>query len=187
MTTFIIIGCIIILFGAVAFRGAPYVPTLKRSVKNGLDLLDLNKDDLVIDLGSGDGNVLKAAAQRGYRALGYELNPIMCIVARLRCAAQKSRVKVLWRDFWVTDWPQDARAVFVFLAGPYMGRLARKLEQEMARRQTPLTVVSNGFAIPGYLPKKISGGMYLYELQPAKSTDTHKAEWNPKQKPATRK
>lgn len=187
MTTMIIIGCIIVLFGAVAFRGAPYVPTLKRSVKNGLDLLDLNKGDLVIDLGSGDGNVLKAAAQRGYHALGYELNPVMCIVAKLRCAPYKSRVRVQWRDFWVTDWPQDARAAFVFLAGPYMGRLGRKLNQEMARRTTPLTIVSNGFAIPGYLPKKISGGMYLYELKPIATPDTHRAEWNPKQKSITGK
>lgn len=182
MTTFLIIGCIIVLFGAVAFRGAPYVPTLKRSVKNGLDLLNLEKDDLVLDLGSGDGNVLKAAAQRGYRALGYELNPVMCIVAKLRCISYKGRVTVQWRDFWLADWPQDTRAVFVFLAGPYMGRLARKINQEMTRRNKPLTVVSNGFAIPGYLPKKISGGMYLYEIEPVQAPDAHQVAWNPKQK-----
>lgn len=181
MTTFIIIGCIIILFGAVAFRGAPYVPTLRRSVNNGLDLLRLDKDDLVIDLGSGDGNVLKAVAQRGHRALGYELNPVMCLVAKLRCLSYKKRVTVQWRDFWLAEWPQEAKAVYVFLAGPYMGHLARKLGTEMAKRNQPLQVVSNGFAIPGYLPKKIAGGMYLYELQPTAAVpDPHKAEWNPR-------
>jgi SAM-dependent methyltransferase len=182
MTTLVIIGCIIVLFGAVAFRGAPYVPTLRRSVSNGLDLLRLEEDDLVVDLGSGDGNVLKAAAQRGYRALGYELNPVMCLVAKLRCLSYKKRVTVQWRDFWLAEWPHDAKAIFVFLAGPYMGHLARKLDHEMGKRSQPLQVVSNGFAIPGYLPKKISGGMYLYELQPNVPTpDAHPPHWNPRQ------
>lgn len=178
MTYWIIIGCIILLFGAVVFRGAPYVPTHKRSVDNALDLLELEKDDLIIDLGSGDGNVLKAAASRGYRALGYELNPLLVMLAKLRTFGRRSRIQVQWRDFWLADWPQETKAVFVFLAGPFMNHLARKLKQEMARRKTPLLVISHGFSIPGYLPKRISNGLYLYELQPTPGDNPHKPQWN---------
>lgn len=181
MTTLFVIGCIILLFGAVVFRGAPYVPTLRRSVGDALDLLRLEKDDLVIDLGSGDGKVLRAAASRGLRAHGYELNPALWLLARARATGHKGRISVQWRDFWLADWPLEAKGVFVFLAGPYMNHLARKLNQEMSRRTTPLKVVSNGFAIPGYLPKKISGGMYLYELEPVNPHDPGKAHWNPRQ------
>jgi SAM-dependent methyltransferase len=177
MTQWIIIGCILLLFGAVVFRGAPYVPTLRRSVGHGLDMLDLNKDDLLVDLGSGDGVVLKAAAQRGWRALGYEINPLLCFIARLRCLPNRRQVKVRWRDFWLTDLPQDAQAIFVFLAGPHMPHLARKLDTIMKDRREPLQIISYGFAIPGYLPKKMASGMYLYELKPGRAR-SHDPEWN---------
>lgn len=178
MTQWIIIGCIILLFGAVVFRGAPYVPTLKRSVNHALDLLSLQKGDLLIDLGSGDGAVLKAAAARGWRGLGYELNPLLCLVARIRCLPHRNLVSVRWRDFWLAELPPDAKAVFVFLAGPHMPHLTRKLNAVMQNRTEPLKVLSYGFAIPGHLPKKMSNGLFLYELQPGK-TRSHEPEWNP--------
>lgn len=176
MTYWVIIGCIILLFGAVVFRGAPYVPTLRRGVISALDLLDLQKNELIIDLGSGDGKILRAAAARGYRALGYEINPLLYLVSRLIALPQSSRVTVHLRDFWLADWPKDAKAVFVFLAGPHMAHLSRKLQNEMAKRDEPLLVVSYGFSIPNYLPKKISNGFYLYELKP--TNDPHKPQWN---------
>lgn len=166
MITFVIATCLIILFGAVVFRGAPYVPTHKRTITAAMDLLPLDQGDLVLDLGSGDGAVLVAAAKRGYRAVGYDLNPILNFVAWLRCWRNHVHVQIHLHDFWFATWPPDTKAVFVFLAGPYMNKLKRKLDAVMATRSEPLYVVSNGFAIPGILPKKISQGLYLYELKP---------------------
>lgn len=166
MITFIIATCLIILFGAVVFRGAPYVPTHRRTVTAAIDLLPLNQGDLVIDLGSGDGAVLVAAAKEGYRAVGYDLNPILNFIAWLRCWRNHVHVRIHLHDFWLATWPPDTKAVFVFLAGPYMNKLKRKLDAVMATRTESLYVVSNGFAIPGILPIKIYKGLYLYELKP---------------------
>ncbi|HVI69312.1 MAG TPA: hypothetical protein VM581_02540 [Magnetospirillaceae bacterium] len=166
MITFVIATCLIILFGAVVFRGAPYVPTHKRTITVALDLLPLTRGDLVIDLGSGDGAVLVAAAKRGYRAVGYDLNPVLNFIAWLRCWRNHVHVRIHLHDFWLATWPPDTKAVFVFLAGPYMKKLKRKLDTVMATRNEPLYVVSNGFAVPGILPKKITKGLYLYELKP---------------------
>lgn len=166
MITFLIATCLIILFGAVVFRGAPYVPTHKRTVTAALDMLPLDRGDLIIDLGSGDGAVLVAAAKRGYRAIGYDLNPILNFVAWLRSWRNRVHIRIHLHDFWLATWPPETKAVFVFLAGPYMNKLARKLDAVMATRSEPLYVLSNGFAIPGILPKKISQGLYLYELKP---------------------
>lgn len=166
MIYFVIIGCIILLFGAVAFRGAPYVPTLRHSVHDALDMLDLHQGDLLVDMGSGDGKILKAAASRGLRAWGYEINPLLCFIAWLRCLGQRDRVTIRWRDMWLADWPPDTKAVFIFLAGPFMNHLSRKIDQQIDKRDTPLKILSYGFAIPGYLPKKISNGLYLYEIKP---------------------
>jgi hypothetical protein len=146
-------------------------------VGHALDLLDLGPNDLLIDLGSGDGAVVKAAAARGWRAVGYEINPLLCLVALVRTLHQRGRVAIKWRDFWLADIPKDTKAIFVFLAGPHMPHLARKLTSIMAERDQPLKVLSYGFAIPGYLPKKLSNGLYLYELKPGK-IHSHEPEWN---------
>lgn len=164
--TWFIAGCIILLFGAVVVRGAPYVPTHRKTIDNALDLMDLEDGDIVLDLGSGDGAFLKAAAKRGHRAIGFEINPLLCLLAWLRCFAVRRHVTISFHDYWIGHFPPSTKAVYVFLAGPYMRRLHHKLQREMAKRTEPLIVVSHGFAIPGYLPKKVTQGLYLYELKP---------------------
>lgn len=165
MITWLIIGGLILLFGAVVFRGAPYVPTHRKSIESALDIMQLKEGDVVVDLGSGDGAFLIAAAKRGYYALGYELNPLLCAVAWLRTLHWRDQVNVYLRDFWLTSLPPDTKAVFVFLASPYMQRFKRKIEQETKGRVTPLIVVSYGFSIPGLLPKRVAQGLYLYEIK----------------------
>ncbi len=171
MTYWLIAGFILLVFGLAAFRGAPYVPTHRHKVRKALEMLDLVSNDMIVDLGSGDGFLLKTAAKQGLRAVGYEINPFLCIVSWLRCLPQHSLVTIKLRDFWLTELPPGAKAVFVFLAGPYMSHLGRKLEQEMSRRKRPLKVVSYGYAIPGFLPKDFTEGLYLYELKPNAKMD----------------
>src|SRR6056297_630379 len=52
-----------------ARKGAPYVPTPPQAVWRMLELADVSSDDVVYDLGSGDGRIVLAAAQR-YGARG---------------------------------------------------------------------------------------------------------------------
>lgn len=156
-----IIGILIGFFLVVVFRGAPYVPTHRPSIERALDMLDLPRGSQLIDLGSGDGVFLKAAAERGYRVTGYELNPVLCLVSYLRCWDYRGQVRVRWRDFWLTRMPADTDVVFVFLAGPYLRRLHKKLQAE---RTKPLVVVSHGFLIPGAgEPVKSANALHLYK------------------------
>lgn len=159
---------VLLLFAAVSLRGAPYVPTHRRTIETALDILPLKMGDTIVDLGAGDGAFLKAAANRGLKAVGLEINPILCIVAWLYCWRVRDQVTILWRDFWLTDIPPDTKAVFVFLAGPYMNKLAHKLKQQMATRSQPLWVVSHGFAIPGLTATKERAGLHVYKLSPPK-------------------
>lgn len=159
----IVLGVIFLTFGVIVFRGAPYVPTHKRTVEALLDELPLKPGDIFVDVGSGDGVVLKLAAQRGYKAVGYELNPFLCLIAFMRCWPVRHSVKIYWRDFWLTSLPPNTKVVFTFLAGPFMQKFARK----MAAHQKPLIVASNGFAIPGWRQQKIIRGIYLYSLPDA--------------------
>ncbi len=67
-----------------------WVPTPPELVETMLDLAKVTKDDYVIDLGSGDGRNVIAAAQRGARALGVEFNPQLVEVSKQ--AAQEKGV-----------------------------------------------------------------------------------------------
>jgi SAM-dependent methyltransferase len=53
----------------------PYVPTPPEVVERMLDMAEVKPDDFVIDLGSGDGRIAIAAAKRGARAFGVDIDP----------------------------------------------------------------------------------------------------------------
>lgn len=53
----------------------PYVPTPPEVVERMLEMATLRRDDFVIDLGSGDGRIAIAAARKGARALGIDIDP----------------------------------------------------------------------------------------------------------------
>jgi SAM-dependent methyltransferase len=53
----------------------PYVPTPRELVQKMLDLAEVAASDYLIDLGCGDGRIAIAAAQRGARALGVDIDP----------------------------------------------------------------------------------------------------------------
>lgn len=149
---------VLILCFAGVFLGAPYLPTLKRQVDAALDLADLKKGQTLIELGCGDGKVLVAAAKRGIKSVGYELNPIMFVVAWLRTRRYRHMTKVIWGNFWMKSWP-EADAIFVFLINRYMKKLDRRIENYP---YLPIRLVSHAFKMP---IKKVSAekdGVYLY-------------------------
>lgn len=91
--------------------------------------MSLPKDALVIDLGSGDGKILQIAARKGYKTIGYEINPILWLQSSIRLR-RYPRAKVKLKSFWYAD-VSEADLVFTFLATRYMPKLEDKLEREM--------------------------------------------------------
>jgi len=78
------IGCLVLLTAVVGIisilwtdlKGAPYVATPHQTVRRMLELAEVGSQDVVYDLGSGDGRVLWIAAQEfGARAVGIEIDP----------------------------------------------------------------------------------------------------------------
>ncbi|MBA3678869.1 hypothetical protein H0W80_01570 [Candidatus Saccharibacteria bacterium] len=127
---------LIILFAAipflyVVFFGAPYVPTFERDLKTIFKTVELSKKSLVIDLGSGDGRLLVIAAKKGYRVIGYEINPILWLISLIRLR-KYADAKVRLASMWRAD-VSGADLVFTFLATKYMPRLEKKLQIEMKK------------------------------------------------------
>lgn len=151
-----------LILGLGAFFGAPYVPTHRRSIIQALALLNLKPGELLLDLGSGDGRLLAAAGRRGWRAIGYEINPFWWAVSRLATWRWRDRVSVKMTDYTQADWPAQTKAVYIFGSKLALSRVARKIQNW----PKPLRVVSYGFTLPGYKSQRQEEGFWLYEITP---------------------
>src|SRR4051795_8500720 len=82
-----------------------WVPTPRALVEKMLDLAAVTPRDFVVDLGSGDGRVVIAAAKRGARALGVEYDPEMVALAQRNAAAAGvgERAKFVRGDMFEAD------------------------------------------------------------------------------------
>jgi len=145
-------------FTFVVIFGAPWLPTLRPKVVIALDLIDLKPGQTLLELGSGDGRVLKAAARRGLKAVGYELNPMLVIYSRISTWRYRKQVKIHWGNFWQKTWP-PADGVFVFLLQQYMEKLDQKISQDC---KPGVRLVSFAFTIDSRKPAKTKEGLYLY-------------------------
>ena len=140
---------LVLLFSLVILVGAPFLPTLKKHVEPALDLLDLNSGQTLLELGSGDGRVLIAAAKRGIYAVGYELNPLLVVYSWLVTRKYRKHVRIIWGNYWEKPWP-SADGIFVFLLQPYMEKLDKKIIQYMLdlRKPSDLDLSSSMFDMP---------------------------------------
>ena len=127
----LIVIIVLIPFLLVVFVGAPYVPIHKTSLESVFNSIKLSKSATVVDLGSGDGKVLLLAAQKGYSAIGYELNPFLLLISKRRLRKYPN-AKVVMKDMWQADVAQ-ADLVFTFLATKYMERLKTQIVSKMKK------------------------------------------------------
>lgn len=159
----IVFGFIVVAlcFCFVVFFGAPYLPTLHPQIEAALELADLAKGETLLELGCGDGKVLIAAAERGLKVVGYELNPLLAVVSWLRTRRYQGRVRVVCGNFWTAKWP-ESQAIFVFLLDKYMNKLDTKIAQDCV---PPTKLVSFAFQIRDKKPDKTKDGVYLYKYE----------------------
>ena len=82
----------------------PFVPTPHALVQRMLDLAEVGASDYLIDLGCGDGRIAVAAALRGARALGVDLDPLRIeeAAAAARIAGVEARVRFRRQDLFRT-------------------------------------------------------------------------------------
>ncbi len=140
--------------------GAPWLPVRKQDIEAAFKLVSVGPQDVVVDLGSGDGRLLIESAKRGARAVGYELNPFMVWVSRLRLKKYGDRVSVHRRNLLEADL-KEVTVVFVFGMEWIMPLITEKLKRE-ARRD--VLVVSFAFTLPGLVEVKKEGIARLYRL-----------------------
>lgn len=128
-----------------------WVPTPDALVEKMLDMAAVTPQDFVIDLGSGDGRNVIAAAKRGARALGVEYNDKMVEVARRNAeqAGVTERASFVQGDMYAADISQ-ASVLALFLLSENLDKLAPKfLDLKPGTR-----IALNYFLVSGWAPDR---------------------------------
>ena len=140
-----------------AGKDVVWIPTPDTMVEKMLDLAKVTPDDYVIDLGSGDGRNVIAAARRGARALGVEYNPDLVELSK-RIAAKEGvadKAMLVQGDMYVADISR-ATVLALFLLPENL----RKLTWKFLDLKPGTRIVANYFGIDGWTPdliEKIEG------------------------------
>jgi precorrin-6B methylase 2 len=131
----------------------PYVPSTEEAVRAMLKLADVQKTDIVYDLGCGDGRIVIAAAKTyGARGVGIDINPDRIREAKenARKAGVENLVRVEENDLFAAD-IREASVVTLFL----LPNVNLKLRPKLLRDLKPGTrIVSNTFDMGNWKPDK---------------------------------
>ena len=141
------------------FSAAPFVPTGKKNVTKMLAFADLKAGETLMDLGSGDGRVLFAAARSGAKSIGIEISPVLFYWSQIiRKLKRAKKVEILRQNLWDTDL-SDVDVVSIYFIPGKMPKLMQKIKSEM---RPGSRIVSHAFTFPDWQYSKKDGKVYLY-------------------------
>jgi SAM-dependent methyltransferase len=121
-----------------------WVPTPQALVDKMLDMAKVTPKDYVIDLGSGDGRTVIAAAKRGAKTLGIEYNPDMVELSKRHAAKEKvtDKASFVKADLFESDLSQ-ATVITMFL----LPDINLKLRPKILNLKPGTRIVSNTFTM----------------------------------------
>lgn len=126
-------------------QGAPFVPSGNKRIELMRQLANFKDTDVFLDIGSGDGRVLRHVAKFVKEARGIEINPILVLLSIIINRIYRiDNINIIQKDFWNTDL-SDVDVLFVYCIDSKMEKLEKKIKIEM-RQGT--RIVSNGFILP---------------------------------------
>jgi precorrin-6B methylase 2 len=130
-----------------AGKDVVWVPTPEALVEKMLDLAQVTAKDYVIDLGSGDGRTVIAAAKRGARALGIEYNPDMVELSQRNAAAAgvADKASFMKADIFESDFSK-ATVITMFL----LPSLNLQLRPKLLDLAPGTRLVSNSFTMEAW-------------------------------------
>ncbi len=147
----------------------PYVPTPQPVVDAMLNVAKVNKNDVLYDLGSGDGRIVVTAAQKfGTRGVGVDINPERIKEANqnAQTAGVTDRVKFVQGDLFKTDL-SEATVVTLYL----LPEVNLKLRPELLKLKPGTRIVSHAFDMGDWKPEQtlnVDGKTIYYWVVPDK-------------------
>lgn len=133
----------------------PYVPATEKQVANILRMAQASKGQrsTLVDLGSGDGRVVIAAARHGYQAHGYELNQWLVWYSRLQARLQGLHEKATFSraNLWKVEL-SSFDTIVIFGVMEMMPKLQEKFQEEM---KGDAQVLACRFPLPDWKPTEV--------------------------------
>jgi len=155
-----------------------FFPTPEEVVVKMLEMVGASRDDVLYDLGCGDGRVLIVAAKKkGIKCVGVEIRRDLVEQAKRRIMEEglQGLVEVHHGDMFQFD-VSSATIVYLYLTTELNAQLRSKLERELKKGTR---VISHQFEIPGWRPIKVEGvadffgqthKLYLYVVGESETT-----------------
>ncbi len=146
-----------------------YEPTPLGVVARMLEVAQVKTGDMVYDLGCGDARIVIAAALRGARGVGFEIEPnlVQYAIANIKAENVGDKVKVVQQDLFTADMG-EASVIALYLLPEMNTRLRPKFWKEL---KVGTRVVANAFPISGWEPDRVFEvatryrNMYLYTVK----------------------
>lgn len=161
-----IVIVIVIIVGYFAFiqqqhqgQNAPFVPSDTSVIDRVMEMADVKEEDVVYDLGSGDGRFVIAAAMKGARSVGVEMNFLRVLYSRLWIKMLRlPNAKIVRNDLFDVDL-SDATVVICYL----LQETNNKLQDKFLRELKPGTrIVSVAFEFDAWKVEKIDYKGVIY-------------------------
>lgn len=147
--------------------GAPFVPMERAVVKRVMDLAGVGPGKVFCDLGSGDGRLVIAAALRGAKAIGIEIDTVRVLYSRFWIwLLRLKNAEIIKGNLFDQDL-RDVDILNLYLLQETNEKLIPKLEKELKKGTL---VVATSFEIPGWKPEKVDpkgtvyGPIYVYRV-----------------------
>ena len=144
--------------------GVEWVPSPQRIVDRMLKLARVEKDDVVYDLGSGDGRIVISAAKIGAKAVGVELDPLRVLISRIKIklAGLENKARIEHGNFYKAN-VKNANIITLFLLPKTMEKIENKLRKELRKGAR---IVSYRFVFKNWKPSKVDeeNKIYLYKV-----------------------
>ncbi|MDD4268476.1 MAG: methyltransferase domain-containing protein [Pirellulales bacterium] len=129
-----------------------YVPTPHDVVDKMLEMARVKKEDVVYDLGCGDGRIVVAAAKKGAKAIGYDLSRER--VEEARANVKKNKVEklaeIFEKDIFTLDL-SEANVITLYL----LPKLNVKLIPQLEKLKPGSRIVSHDFDMKGVQPDRM--------------------------------
>lgn len=144
LLSLIVISCYIIFLIYSLISGSLYIPTNKKIIKEILKEANLKKGKVFVELGSGDGRVVRAAVDKyQVKGIGVDINPLLIYYSKFLARKLKSKILFIRKNIFDVDL-RKADYLYLFLMPKLIEDLTPKMERELKKGAI---VISHGFPV----------------------------------------